>query len=243
MRGATLTALCALLCASAAVLGQDSTTDIAATSADFATSAALATTAVAKAATSDSTATSADAGGTSADAASTSSHIPDDGTTSALPYSTTEFHYWNATTSAPPSPSGCEANTDCTSCTSSNDCVWCKGESKCVGGDFRGSSVCSDWQWRQCDVQGTIALYLVIAAICVVVVIFFIICICCCCCCCKKKKKSKGYTARRKDAEDEREQLLPHESAHPKTDQRRAELMAKYGIRPKAGNNDADQFA
>jgi len=147
------------------------------------------------------------------------------GSTSATSYMTTSVL-----------PTGCAAHTSCSDCVADNTCLWCPGASSCVSGDLLHNNICSDWQWQQCKIPGTYTLYGGIALICVVVLAIFI-CICCCCCAARRRK---ARAARRKvelESADEREPFIQHqESKTPKTDERRQQLMAKYGIKPKAGD-------
>jgi hypothetical protein len=88
-------------------------------------------------------------------------------------------------------------------------------------------------------VNGRIAFIAVLIAIGVVLLIL-LICICKCCCC-QKKRKGPGYKLD-KLKKAEKESLLAHtdeeeqRSSHPVTDQRRAQMREKWGIRDKSVN-------
>jgi len=79
-------------------------------------------------------------------------------------------------------------------------------------------------------------LYTIFVAAGLIGLIFLCILICLCrCFCCTRKKKSKGKLKdfsefkTLKVLDEEKETLISKPSQHPKTDERRAELMKKYG--------------
>jgi len=119
---------------------------------------------------------------------------------------------------------------DCNDCVKDMNCVWCQSSSVCVPGHwFGGSSSCSDWRWKQCQVNGKYTLLGVLGGIGFLLLIA-LVCVCCCCCVQKKKNSKKQFKDFKEFKaiqleEESKENLL---SKHPKTDSRRAELMKKY---------------
>ena len=143
-------------------------------------------------------------------------------------------------TSNPTNATGCLANTDCASCSKELKCVWC-GET-CMDGFFFGPknlTECKDFRWQQCKVNGRFAFIGVLAAI---GLFLFLILICVCkCCCCQKKRKSKATKLSEfKNKKAEKERLLDDEEAQvsstPVTDQRRAQMREKWGIKDRSVN-------
>jgi PTTG1-interacting protein len=147
---------------------------------------------------------------------------------------------------APPSssPVGCSANTDCKSCAKDGACVWCEdGDGSCLDawtplGLGSKDGTCKlfdkgDFRFKQCALPGRTALAIAGGIVGVLLLVFIIVC----CCCCRKCKRGRGERKMTKyeefkniqDADDETQGLFSAESKHPKTDARRAELMAKYG--------------
>jgi len=136
-----------------------------------------------------------------------------------------------------PSSDSCNDYIECGTCTHQMHCVWC-GEI-CIDGFFYGSnnaSICKDYKWRQCHVDGKIAFIGVLIAIAVFLLMIFI-CLCKCFCCqSKKKSNSTKLDALKKRAEsekllngdydDEEEEV----SSTPVTDSLRARMAEKYGI-------------
>jgi len=72
-----------------------------------------------------------------------------------------------------------------------------------------------------------------------IVLLILLICVCKCCCCQKKKSRGKG-TKMSKVKKAEKERLLDDEesqvSSTPVTDQRRAQMREKWGIKDKSIN-------
>eukprot|EP01114_Cavostelium_apophysatum_P007670 TRINITY_DN1980_c0_g1_i2.p1 TRINITY_DN1980_c0_g1~~TRINITY_DN1980_c0_g1_i2.p1 ORF type:complete len:224 (+),score=27.69 TRINITY_DN1980_c0_g1_i2:110-781(+) len=133
----------------------------------------------------------------------------------------------------------CEQRLTCSECTQAWSCLWCpSGTGSDTGGSCQvgywygklSNGSCSHWQWKQCDVDGTVVLYSAIAGVGLVILILTVSIICCCCCCKKKKKRkhSSIQTVTISQDIDEEEGLL---SKTPKTDAKRAELAKKYSIR------------
>jgi len=136
--------------------------------------------------------------------------------------------------------SSCAALADCGSCTAQTHCVWCDN-SACVDGFFYGTpnlKQCSDWRWKQCKVNGRYA-FIAVLGLAGVILLIFMICICKCCCC-QKKRKAAGYSKLSTIKKQERESLLSdveeQRSSHPVTDQRRAQMREKWGIKDKSVN-------
>eukprot|EP00026_Physarum_polycephalum_P015564 Phypoly_transcript_16277.p1 GENE.Phypoly_transcript_16277~~Phypoly_transcript_16277.p1 ORF type:complete len:194 (+),score=25.15 Phypoly_transcript_16277:89-670(+) len=144
----------------------------------------------------------------------------------------------STTGGGPVTNSTCGAFTDCGTCTSNTHCVWCD-KAACVDGFFYGTrnvKQCGDWRWKQCKVNGRYAFIGALIAVGVVLLIM-VICICKCCCC--QKKKSSYSIKQSKTRKAERESLLDEEeqrSAHPITDQRRAQMREKWGIKDRSVN-------
>jgi len=119
-------------------------------------------------------------------------------------------------------------------------CVWC--DNNCTDGFFYGTKnikQCSDWRWKQCKVPGKFVLVAELGAIGVVLLIL-LICVCKCCCCQKKKSRGKGTKLSKVNKKAEKERLLDDEesqvSSTPVTDQRRAQMREKWGIKDKSVN-------
>mmetsp|Transcript_20448 Transcript_20448/g.28675 ORF Transcript_20448/g.28675 Transcript_20448/m.28675 type:complete len:188 (-) Transcript_20448:63-626(-) len=134
----------------------------------------------------------------------------------------------NGTTSN--NTSKCGEKASCGDCTKLDDCVWCESKGVCQSGHFYGSSdSCSDWRWKQCEVKGLYTLLgfgglIGLVLLCCVILV--------CCCCCRKGKSSKSkrlsdYNEFKLQSQYEEQEALI--SKTPKTDQRRAELVEKYG--------------
>jgi hypothetical protein len=108
-----------------------------------------------------------------------------------------------------------------------------------LDGFFYGTkdlNLCKDFRWKQCKVNGRFAFIGVLIAIAVFMLII-LICVCKCCCC-QKKRKSKG--AKLGKIKKEKRPLLADEeggvSSTPVTDQRRAQMREKWGIKDKSVN-------
>jgi len=132
----------------------------------------------------------------------------------------------------------CELNSDCDTCAKDVNCIWCQGSSTCASGHWFGpSGSCSDWRWKQCQINGKYAL-LGAAGGFGLIILCFTVCICCCCCCQKRrlsKKQVKNFKEFKSiQMEEEGEGLI---SKHPKSDSRRAELMKKYGSKINTTSN------
>jgi len=135
--------------------------------------------------------------------------------------------------------------TNCDSCIGSASCIWCASENVCKDGAWFGPSPkesCDDWRWKQCAVNGKFPL-IGSAALLGVILLFIGICLCKCFCCQAKRRKSKHQLKDFKDfktlqIQEEKESLLG--SKHPKTDQRRIELMQKYGKSFRSSHNQED---
>jgi hypothetical protein len=117
-------------------------------------------------------------------------------------------------------------------------CVWC--DSACVDGFFYGTDdvgQCSDWRWKQCKVNGKFLLVAELGAVGVVLLVL-LGCICRCCCCQKKRKAKGAKLSEFKKAEKQRllDDEEPQVSSTPVTDQRRAQMREKWGIRDKTVN-------
>lgn len=124
-------------------------------------------------------------------------------------------------------PDDCEGKGDCSDCVTSTNCVWCQDESSCRTGVWYGPlQTCSDWRWKQCDVNGKYALLGVVCAI-ALGLLCLLACVCFCCCCTRKKSEKRISDFKKFKALqlEEQESLV---SKHPKTDERRAELVKKY---------------
>eukprot|EP01114_Cavostelium_apophysatum_P024848 TRINITY_DN989_c0_g1_i1.p1 TRINITY_DN989_c0_g1~~TRINITY_DN989_c0_g1_i1.p1 ORF type:complete len:184 (+),score=36.58 TRINITY_DN989_c0_g1_i1:82-633(+) len=125
---------------------------------------------------------------------------------------------------------------DCSACIANMNCIWCKDVNACQDGHwYSPQGKCSDWRWKQCELNGK---YVLIAAAGLVGVVLLSLLLCvCCCCCCQKRKKSKNHVKNFKEfkaiqMEEEKEGLLHEQpSKHPKTDSRRAQIMEKYKMR------------
>jgi len=135
----------------------------------------------------------------------------------------------------------CSQHADCSSCSGELQCIWCEGTKTCDRGEFYGpSGICDDWRWKQCSVSGK---WLFVAQLGFALLLLLCLFICICrCCCCQSKKKAKRPTRLRALAEerkglingnsDEDDEEAPA-SHTPRTDIRREELRAKWGIKPK----------
>jgi len=124
-------------------------------------------------------------------------------------------------------PDDCEGKGACSDCVTSTNCVWCQDESSCRTGVWYGPlQTCSDWRWKQCDVNGKYALLGVVCAI-ALGLLCLLACVCFCCCCTRKKSEKRISDFKKFKALqlEEQESLV---SKHPKTDERRAELVKKY---------------
>jgi len=130
-------------------------------------------------------------------------------------------------------PDDCEGKEACSDCVTSTNCVWCQQESSCRTGVWYGPlQTCSDWRWKQCDVNGKYALLGVVCAI-ALGLLCLLACVCFCCCCARKKPEKRLSDFKKFKAlqlEEEQEGLV---SKHPKTDERRAELVKKYSSKLK----------
>jgi len=117
--------------------------------------------------------------------------------------------------------------------------VWCQSSSSCEAGHWYGASQsCSDWRWKQCEINGKYALLGAVGALGLLILIL-LLCVCCCCCCAKKNKKNKKHLKDFKEfkaiqLEEEKENLV---SKTPKTDSRRAELSKKYSSKLGSSGN------
>jgi len=128
--------------------------------------------------------------------------------------------------------SGCAAHTSCSSCVG-DSCIWCPNENICSGADFTNiGKFCSEWNYEQCSVQG---LYMVYVGAALAGLVLLALTICICFCCCKRKKKNARGHRVELQIQEERESLMGSSgtSKTPRTDQRRLELMQKYGIKSK----------
>jgi len=81
-------------------------------------------------------------------------------------------------------------------------------------------------------VRGLYPLFAVVGLI-ALVFLCILICLCRCFCCTRRKPKNKLKDFKEfktlKVLDEEKESLISKPSSHPKTDERRAELMKKYG--------------
>mmetsp|Transcript_53061 Transcript_53061/g.133408 ORF Transcript_53061/g.133408 Transcript_53061/m.133408 type:complete len:157 (+) Transcript_53061:61-531(+) len=132
----------------------------------------------------------------------------------------------------------CVSKTTCGECTTSLSCVWCPGDHTCKSGTPFGG--CSGYKWRQCSMSGALALTLVIIGVSAFLLIVIILAVgfICCCCCGKKLRFFSRNDAReaRLQAEWERQELLGG-TTHPKTDELRQQMRAKYGDKISANSN------
>lgn len=134
----------------------------------------------------------------------------------------------------------CHVFGDCGACTDESSCVWCQALNKCGNGNFIGVSkdefggnattVCPDWQWKQCVMNGEYLQYTVIGAG-ALVVLLVVACVCRCVCFRKSRKSGARQLDKfsKRDATDDRESLIPKNN-HSKSAERRAALRAKWGI-------------
>jgi hypothetical protein len=134
----------------------------------------------------------------------------------------------------------CILNKNCGDCTYESKCVWCQALNQCVEGTFLGvakealdgnaTSLCPDWEWKQCVMNGEYLQYTVIGAAALVLLIL-VACICRCVCFRKSRKPSGRQMEKfaKRDATDDRESLIP-KNHNSKSAERRAALRAKWGI-------------
>jgi len=152
----------------------------------------------------------------------------EENTTTAAP---TKAH--NSTTT-PNATAPCSAS-DCQSCVGSSfSCVWCAGESSspgyCSTGSWWGTSTdgCT-WQWKQCLIDGRVALFVSLGVFALIVCCCGLLCICCLCNPCKHRKDYKhkygSFSAINEDA-DEKKGLLDT----PQTNAERQRLTTKYNL-------------
>jgi len=144
----------------------------------------------------------------------------------------TTISFNGTTTSA---TSICDSIQNCTLCIKNMNCIWCVGSSACMSGHWFGpSDTCSDWRWKQCDVNGKYALLGAGGAVLLLLISLFL-CVFCCCCCRKKnnRKQLKDFKEFKAVQMEEEQSLI---SKHPKTDSRRAEIMKKYGSKLNTSN-------
>jgi len=136
----------------------------------------------------------------------------------------------------PPDP--CEGQVACSDCVTSTTCVWCQQEASCRIGLWYGPTLqsCSDWRWKQCEVNGKYALLGVVCAI-AVFLLCLLICICVCCCCARKRSDKLTDYKKFKALQLQEEEQAGLVSKHPKTDERRAELVKKYSSKLKSSSD------
>jgi len=151
----------------------------------------------------------------------------------------------SSTTGTTVDNSKCDTKKTCSDCESSS-CIWCDSNSQCISGDWYGpprDTDCSDWRWQQCKVNGK---YLIVGGACFVGLVLLIILIAVCrCFCCHGKRRGLSSLKDFKEFKstlqmqnkEERELLV---SKHPKTDERRAELVKKYGSKLASRTSDGD---
>jgi hypothetical protein len=130
--------------------------------------------------------------------------------------------------------SGCDA------CVGGDECVWCDEINACAAGNIigvskdafggKGADVCSDWKWKQCYVNGIVALYAA-GGVAGLFILLVVACICRCVCC---RSQRRGSNARQLDKfnkrdTDDRESLIP-KNHNSKSAERRNALRAKWGL-------------